>query len=342
VIPTYNRGEKLAATLEPVLRNRTEGLEAVEVIVVDDGSPVPAAPVVGAFAPPPPFSLRCIRQKNAGPAAARNTGFRASAGDLVIFIDDDIISPPDLISRHVEAHRARPRSVICGRCPFVEPDTVTPLFRFVNSLYDAGGRAAEDFTEIRVVASGQISVEREMFDPGRGVYRDDLATPAAEELELSFRLQELGVPVYAANNIVALHDHPVALESMCTQQYKHAVGYGEVFVKCPDTFKLREVGDVVRGNRPAGRGDSAGAVVRKSLKAALSTRPARSAALRLAKLMERVAPRESLLAPVYHTLIGLHFFAGVREGLRRYSENAKPGRAGAAPGAEQSDAADNS
>ena len=43
VIPTYNRGAVLAETVSRVLNSELEGLGRLEVIVVDDGSPQPAA-----------------------------------------------------------------------------------------------------------------------------------------------------------------------------------------------------------------------------------------------------------------------------------------------------------
>jgi glycosyltransferase involved in cell wall biosynthesis len=71
---------------------------------------------VNARQPPPGFTLKCVRQENAGPAAARNLGFTASRGDIVIFIDDDILVPPELVRQHVEAHELNPGSVIFGLC----------------------------------------------------------------------------------------------------------------------------------------------------------------------------------------------------------------------------------
>ena len=66
---------------------------------------------------------------------------------------------------------------------------MTPFFRYLDSLgHDPGRGSSEEFVEVPFVASGQISVERAFFDAEQGVYRDDLATPAAaagEEFELA-------------------------------------------------------------------------------------------------------------------------------------------------------------
>jgi glycosyltransferase involved in cell wall biosynthesis len=44
VVPTYKRGEALGTVLDRLLASDRQGLAEVEIVVVDDGSPVPAAP----------------------------------------------------------------------------------------------------------------------------------------------------------------------------------------------------------------------------------------------------------------------------------------------------------
>ena len=166
---------------------------------------------------PPPAECRARR--------GRNTGFRASRGEIVLFVDDDVLCPANLVRLHVEAHRRISGSVIFGRYPYAEPEPMTPFYRYLDSLgQDPAKDAVEEFVQAPIVASGQISLERIMFDAEQGVYRDDLATPAAEEFELSLRLRDRGIPIFLATRIVALHHRAVDLESMCRQAYKHSVG----------------------------------------------------------------------------------------------------------------------
>lgn len=83
VIPTYNDSpDHLRQAVTSVL-NQTH--PQVEVIVVDDGSAVPVSS--GLFGDDD--RVRVIRQRNAGPAAARNAGLTAARGDLVSFLDGD-------------------------------------------------------------------------------------------------------------------------------------------------------------------------------------------------------------------------------------------------------------
>src|SRR5215210_7785013 len=55
-----------------------------ECILVDDGSPIDLAEIAAAH----PQAV-IIRQENAGPAVARNTGVRASRGECFLFLDAD-------------------------------------------------------------------------------------------------------------------------------------------------------------------------------------------------------------------------------------------------------------
>ena len=92
VIPAFNAELTLPAALRSVLR---DPLEPADVVVVDDGSRDQTAAVAKAF------GVRCIRQKNAGPGAARNVGVEAATTPLIAFLDADDTVPEGGILRRV-------------------------------------------------------------------------------------------------------------------------------------------------------------------------------------------------------------------------------------------------
>jgi len=321
IVPTYNRGEALRASLENLLQSDSTGLSAVEVIVVDDGSIIPSSGVVESIAVRHPFCLRCIRQPNSGPAAARNTGFRASHGEVVIFIDDDVVGPSDLIRRHVEAHALYPGAVIFGRCLLAPPTPVTSLFTFLNSCgFDSGENASEDFIRADVPASGHLSVERRMFDTIGGVYSGDLSTPAAEEWEFAYRLRQRGIPLLIATQIVATHHQSTELRAICAQQYRHAMGCAEVVRKYPETLNEAALRNILTVNGPVAWSDPPSMVVMKVIKTGLAFGPSRAALLKTVLIGERIGLPEGWLRGLYRTVLGIQFFAGVRDGLQRYAK----------------------
>ncbi len=324
VIPTYNNNSKLNVTLDHILASDTAGLGKVEVTVVDDGSPQPVVASTTSTPHIPGMLLRFVRQENCGPAAARNRGFRESRGEITIFIDDDILVPKDLIRKHVDAHRTHPGTVSFGRCPLVPPVEATPLYKYILSLgNDPGEHSQNDFENVEIVASGQISVERSMFVSEAGVYRDDLVTPAAEEFELAMRLHELGVPVLMGTRITAFHNHDLTLDSICRQAFKHAKGMAEVVSKYPSTRCLKDLSRQIQTNAPSVFADGPLLVVKKSIKRLLSAHLPLCSITQFVRYVERRMPHSGLLPALYRTLIGMHHFAGLRAGLREYAHESR-------------------
>src|SRR6266513_5232454 len=89
IIPCYNQAHFLHEAIESVLAQTYSNRE---IIVVDDGSTDNTATVARCHSPP-----RYIYQENAGPSAARNTGFEQSRGEYLVFLDaDDRLLPEAL------------------------------------------------------------------------------------------------------------------------------------------------------------------------------------------------------------------------------------------------------
>jgi glycosyltransferase involved in cell wall biosynthesis len=86
VIPCFNHARFLADALDSV---RAQTWPHVEAIVVDDGSTDDPSSIVRRHP-----GVRFIQQPNRGLSEARNAGWRASKGDIIIFLDaDDVLAP---------------------------------------------------------------------------------------------------------------------------------------------------------------------------------------------------------------------------------------------------------
>lgn len=92
IIPYFQRErEILNRALTSVLRQNLPTNVIVEVIVIDDGSPVPAQQEVGGLVFQSPFRLILIPQANSGVAAARNAGLAVldETSRYIAFLDSD-------------------------------------------------------------------------------------------------------------------------------------------------------------------------------------------------------------------------------------------------------------
>jgi len=101
IIPVYNAGPWLAATLESVLG---QSQPPQQVIVVDDGSTDDSAAVAGRFGK----AVQLVQQPNGGCAAARNHGVALAWGELLAFLDADDGWLPEKLARQYAALQAIP------------------------------------------------------------------------------------------------------------------------------------------------------------------------------------------------------------------------------------------
>jgi len=104
IIPAYNQ----AAYLEQAIRSALgQTYEAIEVIVVDDGSTDDTAAVVAGLSDP---RLRYVRQENQGLSSARNTGIRTASGGYLSFLDADDLFLQEKVALLVHELTVRPEA----------------------------------------------------------------------------------------------------------------------------------------------------------------------------------------------------------------------------------------
>lgn len=106
IIPTYNRAHVICEAVESAL---SQTYPNMEVIVVDDGSKDDTLERLSQFGD----RIRVLKQGNAGPAAARNTGLGAARGELIAFLDSDDIWLANKTERQVSLLQRAGDSVPC-------------------------------------------------------------------------------------------------------------------------------------------------------------------------------------------------------------------------------------
>lgn len=142
VIPTYNRAAALAATLEN-LRNLegTAGL-AWEIIVVDNNSNDDTSNVTESFASRSGLNVRYVFEKVQGASYARNRGIQASKGEIVIFVDDDIVIPAQWLLEMKKAFEDYQAACVGGKVLVDKAMELPPWwderFRAPLSVFDLG------------------------------------------------------------------------------------------------------------------------------------------------------------------------------------------------------------
>ncbi len=99
IIPAHNAASYLTETLRSVL---SQDYPDIEIVVVDDGSADRTFEIASNY---PDSRVRAIQQRNRGPSAARNTGFRHSTGEFIWYLDADDLLVEGCVAPMVAALR---------------------------------------------------------------------------------------------------------------------------------------------------------------------------------------------------------------------------------------------
>ena len=203
VVPYYQAPEALALTLA-ALEGQTYPRDLFEVVVVDDGSNPPLAPVSDS-----PLTVRVVHQpdRGFGLARARNTGARVAAGEILVFLDCDMMPEADWLVSHARWHHAASDVLSIGfRAHVSEVDLDPAAVRSrAGSLADLfEGRPVErpewidfhmartaDLTAwsedlFRVVTGGNFGISRRFYEQVGG-FDETFTQWGAEDIEFGFR-----------------------------------------------------------------------------------------------------------------------------------------------------------
>ena len=202
VIPTYNRRpilEKCLLALEQ--QQACPLIDRYEVVVVDDGSTDGTPDWLRQNATRFPH-VRLIEQSHGGPAEGRNRGVDHAQGDVIVFIDSDLVVTDSFLSCHagslVSSWAERgdrlcfTYGAVVNTANFEQPTAERHKLRDLSWAYFATGNVAID---------KEVLQRAGLFDTGFRLY-------GWEDLELGERLRRMGVKLIKCPAAVGYHWHP--------------------------------------------------------------------------------------------------------------------------------------
>ncbi|MHC4443523.1 MAG: glycosyltransferase [Planctomycetota bacterium] len=169
IIPTYNRKELLADTLESVA---AQTFKDYEIIVVDDGSDDGTREFIAGR----DQKIRYLWQENQGVAEARNHALRVNTSKYVAFLDSDDLWKPTFLERAVSRIHEHPEEALVFT-DFVSIDTNKKVLRGHRKIPCSGDITEALFASTfihtsAVVARSSIVRDAGGFD-GRLTHNED-------------------------------------------------------------------------------------------------------------------------------------------------------------------------
>lgn len=324
IIPTYNRKDSLARTLDSLARQTCPD-DCFEVMVVDDGGWDGTEEITRrAF----PFTLHYQRQENQGEIVARNVGARRSKGEFLVFLDDDIEVNPDYAAALLAVHRRHDRAVVLGAlveitggslCSYEDPADLSTVDVTAKQRLEP-----EPITFIDCM-SGILSIPRSGFFE-IGAMQPLLATGGRNlwgGIDFGYRAHQHGFSFWRARGAVAYHHDDALAEfgARCRRNYRVSREVHHLFAKHPalqgEIPMFRDKGPI------AWRADPPELIVRKLARQLVSSLPALSGMEYLVRVLESRYSSRAVPERLHRWIISGHIYRGYRAGLRdRVSGNA--------------------
>jgi glycosyltransferase involved in cell wall biosynthesis len=223
IIPTYNRSELLKRTLQGFCEQTANKLQW-ELIIVSDGSTDSTRQTVMGFENRLP--LRYLHQPKSGVSSARNLGLRETRSPIVIFLDDDVIPSPQLISEHARFHRERAEleAVLLGYVTWFPELAISPFMRWYGEFGGLFGFSLlknDQEGDPRYLYSCNLSCKTD-FLRANGGFNESLSV--LEDHELSYRLTQRGLRMYFRRSALGHHNQSFTFDQACRRLERYSGG----------------------------------------------------------------------------------------------------------------------
>jgi GT2 family glycosyltransferase len=230
VMPVFNAESTLA---ECLTRLCNSSFGDFEIVLVDDGSTDQSRAIAANF------PLRIVPTPGrVGPAAARNVGARAAEGDVLFFIDSDVMVRPDTLARIAGALEQTDLDGVVG------VQAVDMRHRDLVSRYK---NLWMRWTYVRRQRNGHVplfyttaaAIRRDAFLRAGG-FDQGYATPNVEDTAFGQRLARLGIRVRVDPELEVEHVKQYSLSSLLRTDFMRAVSLTRL--------KLRRPRDIATNN----------------------------------------------------------------------------------------------
>ena len=209
IIPTKDRGEVFDETLRCAV-DATMHLDAELLIINDSKQSKPTVPNNNG-------RIRIFNNPLSGVASARNLGAKESSGELLLFLDDDIV-----ISKSTVDHVLSLHDQIKGGCfnlnweypkSLDEHIDVTQFGRFMHAhqltsfkgWYADSSWKDNSLFESKSVASFHLSISRRHFEASGG-YNEQFPHAGFEDYDFPQRLKTAGLSFYIDSRVKVFHN----------------------------------------------------------------------------------------------------------------------------------------
>jgi GT2 family glycosyltransferase len=215
VVPIHDSGSTLGAVLAAI-RGTELPRASYEVIVVDDASSDSSVGIAARYAD----TVVKLTGRASGPAYARNRGAELARGEIIAFVDGDVVVSPDTLPRMLATFVARPDLDAVSASHGDLPDGSNFISQYWNLLLRFGeqsysGRCAQFAPGCGAVRRGAF-LSAGMYDEWR------FGTACLENMELGERLLAAGNGVLLSSELKVAHLRRWSFSAVCREVWSRS------------------------------------------------------------------------------------------------------------------------
>jgi GT2 family glycosyltransferase len=233
IVPAYNNAGELAQCLSALLAAADA---AAELIVVDDASDEDLSRIAARFGAQ---SFRLAR--NAGPAAARNYGAQHARGDILFFVDADVVVASDAIRRIRTVLDCQPEIAAVFGSYDANPAAPELVSQYRNLLHHFVHQQGKP--EAATFWAGCGAVRRSAFEDVGGFDERRFPRPSIEDIELGRRLRLAGYRIFLDKSLQGTHLKRWTLLSILrTDVFHRAIPWSRLIIESgqvPDDLNVQ-------------------------------------------------------------------------------------------------------
>lgn len=233
IIPLYNRPDEIKELLDSMLAMQTN--TTFEVIIIEDGSVIPSKDIVHSYNED--LTISYYSKPNSGPGLSRNYGAQYATGEFFIFLDSDVVLPPNYLNEVDFYLLKTPLDAFGG--PDCADDSFTPTQKAINysmtSFFTTGGiRNKKKGFENFHPRSFNMGIRATAFQQLKGFSE----LRFGEDIDFSIRLINHGCKTGLIEKAFVFHKRRTDFKKFFKQVYNSGLARIVLYKMYPHSLKL--------------------------------------------------------------------------------------------------------
>lgn len=216
IIPTYNSEKYIENTVNSLKKSQ---YPIHEIILIDDSSNDNTISILS------DFNIKIYKQINHTNAnRCRNIGARISTGDILVFLDSDVIIKPDTLLNLVNSFENSEASAVVGL--YAVNHSYKSIFSKYKNLWIRYSylKSQPSIDWIFAAISG---IKKDVFLQISG-FDESLKTNQIDDIELGKRISSLGLKIILNPKVEVIHQKEYSFSTFISNEYNRSQGFVKI------------------------------------------------------------------------------------------------------------------